>query len=141
MKTSEKGVQLICNSEGLRVKPYRCQGGLWTIGYGHTKGVKATDHITMEGALIFLKQDLKEVEALIRQYVKVPLTQNQYDALACFIFNVGVGHFKDSTLLKKLNAKDYQGAGDEFLKWNKVKGEVSEGLTKRRETERKLFLS
>lgn len=141
MKTSEKGVQLISGFEGLRLKAYKCQGGVWTIGYGHTQGVRPTDHITLEGAIILLKQDLKEAEGTIKKYVKVSLSQNQFDALSSFIFNVGSGNFASSTLLIKLNAKDYSAAAEEFLKWNKVKGAPSEGLTKRRKAERKLFLS
>ncbi|WP_103327466.1 lysozyme [Bacteroidetes bacterium endosymbiont of Geopemphigus sp.] len=141
MKISDKGIDLICGFEDFRAKAYKCQAGVWTIGYGHTKGVKPGDHITMEGAVLLLKQDLKDAQAAIEAYIKVPLSQNQYDALSSFIFNLGVNNFKDSTLLKKLNVRNYRRASKEFLQWNKVKGEISEDLTKRREAERKLFVS
>lgn len=115
--------------------------GTLTIGYGHTKNVKVGQTITENEGLYLLDVDTQLAQKGIKDYVKVEITQNMYDALTSFIFNVGVGAFKDSTLLKKLNAKDYQGASNEFPKWNKSKGKVLEGLKKRREFEKNLFLN
>ena len=102
--------------------------------------------ITEAGAEELLRQDLGWVERVISKYIKVPLTQNQYDSLASLIFNIGEGNFSKSTVLKRLNSKDYKGAADAFLMWNKQKNkstgklEVLNGLTKRRNEERELFL-
>lgn len=120
---------------------YKCPAGVWTIGYGHTATAKQGMTITQAKAVELLKNDLARFEAGVNTYVKVPINQNQFDALVSFSYNVGSGALKTSTLLKKLNAKDYQGAADEFLRWNKASGKVLAGLTKRRETERALFLT
>lgn len=143
MKTSENGKQLIKEHEGFRANAYPdpgTGGDPWTIGYGHTKGVKKGDTITKSQADKFLLDDLKGPERTIGNKVTVRLTQNQFDALSSFIFNLGSGNFEKSTLLRKLNKKDYTGAADEFLKWNKAGGRVLPGLTRRRKDERDLFL-
>lgn len=138
---SISNVNLIKESEGLRLKAYLpTRDDVWTIGYGHTKTAKPGMVITEKGAEELLKHDLAWVEAALKKHVKVPLTQNQYDALASFVYNLGATNFKRSTLLKKLNKKDYKGAADELLRWNKQKGKVLRGLTKRRQEERTLFL-
>jgi len=143
-RISNPGIEMIKQSEGLREEAYRCPGGVWTIGYGHTKNVNEGDKITREKAIEYLIEDLKYTENAVRKNVAVPLTQRQYDALVSFVFNIGTGAFESSTLLKKLNSGDYKGASDEFLRWNKVtingKKSVCDGLTKRREKERNHFL-
>ena len=96
--------------------------------------------ITKAQALDYLKQDLSVFEKAVTNYVKVPLNQNQFDALVSFSFNCGDGALKTSTLLQKLNSSDYNGAANEFLKWNKSNGKVLNGLVKRREEEKELFL-
>ena len=88
-----------------------------------------------------LVHDLAWVEVAVHKYVKVPLNQNQYDALCSFVYNLGATNFKNSTLLKKLNKKDYNGAANELPRWNKQKGKVLRGLTIRRQLEKDLFLS
>lgn len=134
-------VDLIKESEGLRLKAYLpTPNDVWTIGYGHTKTAKPGMKITQRGAEELLKHDLAWVEAALARYVKVPLNQNQYDALASFVYNLGATNFKNSTLLKKLNAGDYRGAADQLPRWNKQKGKVLRGLTIRRAKERDLFL-
>lgn len=144
MKISNK--DLIKESEGLRLKAYLpTPDDVWTIGWGHTKGVQPWMTITKEQAEQFLTEDLEWVEEVLRTQVKVPLNQNQYDALASFVFNLGGTNFANSTLLRKLNAGDYKGAADEFPKWNKQRQKNGKmvaltGLTKRREEERNLFL-
>ncbi|MEJ5352453.1 MAG: lysozyme [Melioribacteraceae bacterium] len=144
MKTSENGIAIIKKYEGLRLQAYRCPAGLLTIGYGHTKTTKPGMVINKEMAELLLKQDLIEYEKAVNELVKVPLTQNQFDALISFIFNVGIGNFKKSTLLKKLNEWDYNGAAEEFMKWTKAKVEGGykelPGLVKRRNEEKQLFL-
>lgn len=140
MKTSCVGINLIMKFEGCRLTAYKCPSGVWTIGYGHTKGVKKGMKITKSKAVSYLKQDLLVYENAVNKYVKVPLKQNQFDALVSFTFNCGVGALRTSTLLKKLNKKDYVGASNEFLRWNKSNGKVLNGLTRRRKEEKKLFL-
>ncbi|MDD6387620.1 MAG: lysozyme [Bacilli bacterium] len=140
MKTSNVGIELIKKYEGCVLKAYKCPSGVWTIGYGHTNGVKSGMQITKAQALNYLKQDLSIYEKAVTNYVKVPLNQNQFDALVSFSFNCGTGALKTSTLLQKLNSSDYNGAANEFLKWNKSNGKVLNGLVKRREEEKELFL-
>ena len=140
MKTSDVGIELIKKYEGYVLKAYKCPSGVWTIGYGHTNGVKSGMQITKTQALDYLKQDLSTFENVVTNYVKVPLNQNQFDALVSFSFNCGTGALKTSTLLQKLNSSDYNGTANEFLKWNKSNGKVLNGLVKRRQEEKELFL-
>ena len=145
MKTINK--DLIKESEGLVLKAYLpTPDDVWTIGYGHTSGVTRGMTITKEQAEQFLEEDLKWVERVIDTSVKVPLNQNQYDALASFIYNLGGTNFRNSTLLRKLNSGDYKGAANEFPKWNKQRQKDGKlvplaGLTKRRAKEQALFLT
>ena len=138
-KISEKGLNLLKEFEGLRLEAYQCSAGIWTIGYGHTYKVKRGDIITKEKAELLLRNDLGFTENKIEELVKVPINQNQFDALVSLAFNIGVGAFNTSTLLRKLNTGDYEGAASEFPKWRKAKGIVVEGLVKRREKEQALF--
>lgn len=139
MKTNDKGINLIKEFEGCRLKSYLCPAGVWTIGYGHTQGVKPDMVITQLDAERFLRQDLKRFEDAISTLVKVSLTPNQFSALVSFVYNVGINAFKNSTLLRKLNQKDYKGAANELLRWDKVNGKPLLGLTKRRIAEKDLF--
>lgn len=139
MKTYNKDV--IKEFEGLRLEAYLCPAGKWTIGYGHTgSDVWPGLVITKEWAEWLLEEDLKRFEANVSGYVTVDLTQDQFDALVSFTYNVGAEAFKNSTLLKKLNAEEYEEAADQFLRWNKSNGKVLAGLTNRRKKERALFL-
>ena len=139
MTTSEKGINLIATHEGLKLKAYQCPAKVWTIGYGHTKGVKQGDVITKEKAIEFLKEDLKEAENAVNKNLQ-NLNQNQFDALVSFVFNVGAGSFQDSTLLKKVKANpNDKSIADEFAKWDKAKGDTLPGLTKRRKAESDLY--
>lgn len=142
MKISKKGLDLIKQFEGLELKAYKDSVGVVTIGYGSTgPHVSMGMVINQEQAESLLKQDVSRFEKGVSEIVKVPLNQNQFDALVSFSFNLGLGNLKSSTLLKKLNAKDYQGAADEILRWNRAGGKVLAGLTRRRIAERDLFLS
>lgn len=139
MKISPDGLELIKRHEGLRLKAYRCPGGKWTIGYGHTKDVRRGMVIARVHADRFLKEDVQDAEEAVNRLVEVPLTQGQFDALASFVFNLGVGAFSRSTLLKKLNAGDHRGAAGEFERWVYSNKRRLLGLVVRREDERALF--
>lgn len=141
MKTSPKGIALIKEYEGLRLGAYLCSAGVLTIGYGHTGGVKEGDLITEQKAEQLLQDDLKKFENGVLRLVRVPVTQNQFDALVSFAFNLGVGNLGKSTLLKMLNDRDYKGAAGQFIRWNKAAGKELAGLTRRRIAESELFLS
>ena len=138
---SPAGLALIQLSEGLRLTAYRDAGGIWTIGYGSTRGVKGGMRITPDQAVQRLLADVADAEATVNKRVTVPLAQHQFDALVSFVFNVGGGAFRKSTLLEKLNRADYAGAANELSRWVKANGRVLPGLVKRRAAERALFLS
>ena len=145
-KTATRGVELIKEFEGCRLTAYKCPAGVWTIGYGHTgmvdgKLISAGMTITAAKATELLKKDLATFEAAVNGCVTVPITQNMFDALVSFSFNVGAGALRRSALLRKLNAKDYNGAAAEFPLWNKAGGKVLNGLVRRRAREKQLFLS
>ncbi len=146
MNVSKKGLEFIQDVEGCKLFAYKDGGGVWTIGVGHTgpevvKGLTCT----MEQALQWLSEDTEEAVAAVEALVKVKLTQNQFDALVSFVFNLGSGSFAKSTLLRKLNAGDYEGASREFPRWNKDNDPKTgklievEGLTKRRLLEQSMF--
>lgn len=140
MRTSARGIALIKQFEGVRLKPYKDGGGVWTIGYGHTKGVtKNTPEITEEKATLMLVSDLHAAEDIVGLTIKVPLNANQHAALVSLAFNCGAAPF-NLTLGKKLNARDYAGAADEFLKWSYDNKKFIQGLHNRRKAERLLFL-
>ena len=141
MKISANGLGLLIHFEGFRDKAYRDSAGVWTIGYGSTKGVHAGQRITRDQAAIRLADDVSQAESAVSRLVAVPLTQGQFDALVSFVYNLGAGGLAKSTLLKRLNAGDYPGAADEFLKWVKAGGRRLQGLVRRRAAERALFLT
>ena len=146
MQTSEKGIALIKQFEGCKLTAYQDSVGVWTIGYGWTqpvdgKPIRAGMTIKQETAERLLKTGLVSYESDVSRLVKVGVTQGQFDALVSFTYNLGSRSLSTSTLLRKLNAGDYAGAADEFLRWNKAGGKVLNGLTRRREAERALFLS
>jgi len=157
-KLSQVGLAHIKRFEGLRLKPYRDSAGNLTIGYGcllgheeiasgvielNDNGIDMLIHfnrgITHGQAEALLKQDVKHAEDGVKVLVEVPLTRYQFDALVSFVFNVGWGNFKRSTLLKKLNSGDYAAVPTELKKWRKAGGKVLAGLVKRREATAKLW--
>lgn len=140
MNIGEAGLSLIKNFESMRHEAYQCPMGVWTIGYGHTSGVQPGEVITTEKAETLLRQDVKFAEQAIVQLVTVPLTQNEFDALASFVFNIGGNKFRTSTLLKKLNSGDYRSAADELLQWSHGGGKTLPGLMRRRIAEKTLYL-
>ncbi|WP_136476981.1 lysozyme [Pseudomonas sp. DG56-2] len=140
MRTSQRGLSLIKSFEGLRLLAYRDAVGIWTIGYGATRGVKAGMSITQKQAERMLLNDVQRFEPEVERLVKVPVTGNQWDALVSFTYNLGAANLESSTLLRKLNVGDYAGAAEQFPRWNKAGGNVLPGLVRRREAERVLFL-
>lgn len=139
MKTSSNGIELIKKYEGFRAEAYKCPAGKWTIGYGHTRTAGIGQFITEKQAEDLLISDVNITEIHIDLYVKVPLTQNQYDALVSLVYNIGYGNFKKSTLLRLLNLGRYEAAKNEFHKWRMGGGKVLPGLVKRRAAEAELF--
>ena len=147
MRTSGAGVDLIRHYEGLRLKPYLCPAGVPTIGYGSTQypdGRKVTlvdRPLTEDEADSLLASTLVPFERDVTRLVTVEITQGMFDALVSFVFNLGTESLNGSTLLKRLNQGDKNGAANEFKRWVYAGGNVLPGLVKRRESERKLFLS
>lgn len=141
MKTSPAGRQFIREWEGCRLSAYQDGGGVWTIGVGHTANVISGMRISMDEADMLLATDLQEAERAVNHAVQIQLSPPQFDTLVSFTFNVGSSALCDSTLLKKLNAGDIQGAADEFPRWCHDNGHVVQGLLNRRHAERELFLS
>lgn len=139
MNTSAAGRMAITNYEGCKMAAYLDGADVWTCGVGHTKGVTKDTTCTFQQAQAWLTDDLAEAEAAVNRLVTVHLTQNQFDALSSFVFNLGAGALARSTLLKKLNACDYVGAAGQFKLWNLVAGKPSLGLTKRRAAEATMF--
>lgn len=137
--TSEKGLALIKEFEGCRLTVYQDSVGVWTIGYGHTKTARKDMVITQCEADRLLAQDVREHERFIHQYICTPLEQHQFDALSSFVFNLGGGSLRDSTLRKMINAGDIKSAAPQFDRWNKAGGKVLAGLVRRRAAERRMF--
>lgn len=141
MKISEEGLALIKEFEGLRLQAYKDSVGVLTIGYGHTGKNVFEGMLISEGqADILLAKDVEVCEKCVNGLVNVPMTQGQFDALCSFVFNLGCGRLRNSTLLQCLNDGNDVEAADQFLRWNKAGGYVLPGLTRRREAERKLFM-
>lgn len=135
---SPKGIELIKEYEGLRLKPYNDVGRL-AIGYGHTGYVTKTMNITEERAAKLLYADLVHIQKQLRLLISVSVTQNQFDALVSFVYNVGVGAFKRSVLLKELNSGNYTKAANELHRWVYANGVKLAGLVRRRQAEFELF--
>jgi len=138
--TSPIGRKLIEEFEGFSPSAYKDQNGIPTIAYGHTSGVHMGDTCGVMQAEQFLAEDLKTAETAINDLVRVPLTQNQFDALVSLVYNIGRGNFACSTVLRSLNENQNQAASAAILMWVKTNGKVNPGLQRRREAERALFL-
>ena len=136
---SDDGLDLIKHFEGCELTAYVCPSGIYTIGYGHTGGVTPGQTITQAEADKILREDVRKFETGVDNYTNVPLNQSQFDALVSFTFNVGLGAYRDSTLLRLLNGADYEGAAGQFGRWvNGANGPLP-GLVRRRDAEEKLF--
>ena len=141
MKASVDAYELIKQFEGLRLEAYLCPAGIWTIGYGHTSGVSPNSFITIQEADEYLHRDVAAIEMQLNK-LNLSLRQCQWDAIVSFVFNVGIGNFKASTLLAKIRINpDDNSIIDEFLRWVYANGKVMRGLQKRRLTEMKLYFS
>lgn len=136
----EDALNLIKEFEGCRLKAYKCSAGKWTIGYGHTAGVKMGMVITKEQAEAFLESDLQEAEKDVDTLVTVHLTENQRGTLVSFVFNLGRESFRRSSLLAGVNAGEFLIAAQEFPKWCYAGGKKNKGLIRRRAAEKALFL-
>ena len=146
MEISETGIQMIKQHEGLRLTPYLDSAGLATIGYGHLiQSHESFDGITEEEAEKILRYDIKIAETAVNDLVKEELFQHEFDALVSFVFNIGRGNFKDSTILKRINNREHRTEPEmvyiEFGKWVYAKGNVIKGLQKRRLMEAEQFRS
>lgn len=139
---AELAADFIEQWEGFKGEAYKCPAGLWTIGFGHTEGVKQGDVVTYKEAYELLCKDIQQRVKELAPYINVSVTSGQFIALCSLAFNVGVGSVTRSQLLRKLNAGDIEGAAAEFLNgWNTANGVVLDGLTRRRQAEAKIFLS
>lgn len=131
---------LVREFEGVQLKAYLCPANIWTLGVGHTGGVKRGDRCTDEQADAWLLADLNEAAESVRALVKVPLTQSQFDALCSFVFNLGARAFAESTLLILLNKGQHKLAAAQFARWVHGGGKRLPGLVRRRAAEADLFL-
>lgn len=144
MKLSQRGIDLIKQFEGYSSMAYpdpATGGAPWTIGYGTTKGVKPGMVITAQQAEKMLRDDVAKFESGVSSLITAPTTQGQFDAMVSLAYNIGLGNFGKSTLLKKHNARCYTCAADQFRVWNRANGKVMNGLTKRRAAERQVYMS
>ena len=147
METNSAGLSLIKGFEGLRLNPYTCEAGIWTIGYGATynldgsKITRRTPAITIKAAEILLQVLLKSRERQVAKLITAPLGNNQFGALVSFVYNLGSGELQSSSLRIKINRQDYVGASKEFERWVYCSGKKLPGLLRRRYAERDLFLA
>lgn len=139
MEISQEGISLIKKFEGCRYESYKCAAGVWTIGWGSTKGVSEGMVITHDRAEALLIEDLAVYEEEVNKAVTVDIDQCMFDALVSWTFNLGGANLNASTLLKVLNAKDFENVPEQIKRWNKAGGKVNEGLIRRREAEALLF--
>ena len=139
MKISQEGLSLIKKFEGCELNAYKCAAGVPTIGYGSTHGIEMGMSISKSRAEELLLEDIAKFEEHVKNNVKVPLNQNQFDSMVSWTFNLGGGNLKSSTLLKVLNGMDYTDVPNQIKRWNKANGKVLEGLIRRREAEALLF--
>ena len=142
MRTNRRGIALIQEFESCRLRAYLCPAGVWTVGFGAT-GPDVYQGLvwTQEQADERFTRDLQRFERDVESLLTFEPTSNEFSAMVSFAYNVGVNALAKSTLLRKFNAGDIEGAANEFLRWNKAGGKVLDGLTRRREAERDLFLS
>jgi lysozyme len=146
MQITREGLDMIKAHEGLRLKAYKCPSGVWTVGYGHTSAagspfVKPDMTIDEAEAERILRSDLAKFEAVVKRLVKVSLTNNQYSAIVSFVYNVGETNFAKSSVLKCINAKQFDLVPAKLALWNKGGGKVLKGLVRRRAEEGALFAS
>lgn len=140
MKTNQKGISTLIEFEGFRAEAYLCPAGVATVGFGFTKNVRLGDKMTRSEAAERLKRELVEYEQGVLLACTNPPNENEFSAMVCFAFNVGVAGFKKSSVLKAHNRGDKQAAARAFGLWNKAGGKTLPGLTRRRMAEAALYL-
>ena len=139
MRTSDAGKEFIKDFEGCKLEAYQCSGGVWTIGYGHTRHVQEGDKITNKEADAFLVKDIEMVEHHVDRLVNVHLLRNEWDAIVSWCFNLGCGNLRSSTLLVQINEGNLDKVSEQIVRWNKAGGKVVAGLTRRRKAEAAMF--
>lgn len=145
MRTSQQGLEIIKAFEGYSPTPYLCPGGYWTIGVGHlitaADAKKFAGGITEEMAEALLRQDVRVAERAIARLIKTPLTQNQFDALVSFTFNLGAAALQRSSLRQAINRREFDAVPAQLMRWVWAGGRKLPGLVRRRAAEGKLFAS
>jgi lysozyme len=136
---SPAAVEIITRFEKCKLEAYDDGGGVWTIGYGHTGGVKPGDRINQHQAVMFLQEDMSDAVNDVNRLVVAPLSQSMFDALVSLVFNIGATNFAESTIRKLVNSRQYHQAAAEFGKWHKDNGDRLWGLSRRRAAEQVLF--
>ena len=139
MKISEDGLELIKKFEGCETTAYQDSVGVWTIGFGHTKGVEEGQTCSIEDAESMLADEMDEYEGYINDMVKVDLQQHEFDALVAWVYNLGPTNLGESTMLKVLNGGQFDRVPDEMNRWTRAGGEILEGLVRRRQAESLMF--
>ena len=140
MNISQTGIDLLKHFEGCELEAYQDSVGVWTIGYGHTKDVQPGDEWSESHANHMLEVEMEEYEGYVNNSVTAPINQAQFDALVSWVYNLGGGNLNASTMLKVLNAGQYEEVPAQMMRWNKAGGKVLEGLTRRRQAEANLFM-
>ena len=139
MKISENGLELIKKFEGCKTTAYQDSVGVWTIGFGHTKGVEEGQTCSIEDAESMLADEMDEYEGYINNMVKVELQQHEFDALVAWVYNLGPTNLGESTMLKVLNGGQFDRVPDEMNRWTRAGGKILEGLVRRRQAESLMF--
>lgn len=143
MKLTEKGAEFIAAWEGVELDPYQDVAGYWTIGVGHlimdSEEHLMTDHLTYEEAMELFREDVVIYEETVARYVTTSLEPHQFDALVSFTYNLGGSNFRRSTLLKRVNSRQFYDVPYQLSRWNKAGGVPVRGLSRRREAEGILF--
>ena len=139
MKISEDGLELIKKFEGCETCAYQDSVGVWTIGFGHTKGVEEGQTCSIEDAESMLADEMDEYEGYINNMVKVELQQHEFDSLVAWVYNLGPTNLGESTMLKVLNGGQFDRVPDEMNRWTRAGGEILEGLVRRRQAESLMF--
>ena len=139
MKISEDGLELIKKFEGCETTAYQDSVGVWTIGFGHTKGVEEGQTCSIEDAESMLADEMDEYEGYINNMVKVELQQHEFDALVAWVYNLGPTNLGESTMLKVLNGGQFDRVPEEMNRWTRAGGKILEGLVRRRQAESLMF--
>jgi len=139
MQTSDKGKEFIKHFEGCRLEAYQCSSDVWTIGFGHARGVEKDDKISKKQADNLLSADIEMVETHVQRLITVDLNQSQWDAIVSWCFNLGCGNLRASTMLQVINSGELNKVSEQIIRWDKVGKKAVAGLTRRRKAEADLF--